>query len=92
MITQDDAEQDAVAAAARASVVMGELDTVEGLRGAADLFARIWETPSVPPMPHDILRSLVHAGDGCMRPSAMVISWVRLSPCSPLPLIPRATR
>ena len=41
---------------------MGELDTVEGLREAADLFARIWETPSVPPMPHDVLRSLVHAG------------------------------
>src|SRR5215467_28231 len=41
---------------------MGELDTVEGLRGAADLFARIWEIPAVPPMPHDVLRSLVHAG------------------------------
>ena len=41
---------------------MGELDTVEGLRGAADLFAHIWETPAVPPMPHDVLRSLVHAG------------------------------
>jgi predicted GNAT superfamily acetyltransferase len=41
---------------------MGELDTVEGLRGAADLFSRIWEIPSVPPMPHDIMRSLVHAG------------------------------
>jgi predicted GNAT superfamily acetyltransferase len=62
VITQDDAEQDAAAAAARASVVIEELDTVEGLRGAADLFARIWETPSVPPMPHDVLRSLVHAG------------------------------
>ena len=62
VITQDDAEQDAAAAAARASVVMGELDTVEGLRGAADLFARIWEIPTVPPMPHDVLRSLVHAG------------------------------
>jgi predicted GNAT superfamily acetyltransferase len=62
VITHDDAEQDLAAAAARASVVMAELDTVEGLRGAADLFARIWETPSVPPMPHDILRSLVHAG------------------------------
>ena len=62
MITQDIAEQDAAAAAARASVVMGELETVEGLRGAADLFARIWEIPSVPPMPHDVLRSLVHAG------------------------------
>ena len=62
MVTQDDAEHDAAAAAARASVVMGELDTVAGLRGAADLFSRIWETPAVPPMPHDILRSLVHAG------------------------------
>ena len=62
VITQDEAEQDAAAAAARASVVMAELDTVEGLRGAADLFSRIWETPSVPPMPHDVLRSLVHAG------------------------------
>jgi predicted GNAT superfamily acetyltransferase len=62
VIKQDDAEQDAAAAAARASVVTGELDTVDGLRGAADLFARIWETPSVPPMPHDVLRSLVHAG------------------------------
>jgi predicted GNAT superfamily acetyltransferase len=41
---------------------MGEMDTVEGLRAAAGLFARIWETPAVPPMPHDILRSLVHAG------------------------------
>jgi predicted GNAT superfamily acetyltransferase len=62
VITQDDAEQDAAAAAARASVVIEELDTVAGLRGAADLFSRIWETPTVPPMPHDILRSLVHAG------------------------------
>jgi predicted GNAT superfamily acetyltransferase len=60
--THDDAQRDAAAAAARASVVMGELDTVAGLRGAADLFARIWETPTVPPMPHDVLRSLVHAG------------------------------
>ena len=60
--TQDEAERDAAAAAARASVVMGELDTVAGLREAADLFARIWEIPTVPPMPHDILRSLVHAG------------------------------
>jgi predicted GNAT superfamily acetyltransferase len=62
VITHDDAQQDAAAAAARASVVMGELNTVVGLRGAADLFSRIWETPTVPPMPHDILRSLVHAG------------------------------
>jgi predicted GNAT superfamily acetyltransferase len=58
----EDAERDAAAAAARASVAMGELDTVAGLRAAADLFARIWETPTVPPMPHDLLRSLVHAG------------------------------
>src|SRR5207248_4611645 len=39
-----------------------ELDTVAGLRQAADLFVHIWETPTVPPMPHDVLRSLVHAG------------------------------
>src|SRR6266480_1210827 len=41
---------------------MGELDTVAGLREAAGLFARIWETPTVPPRPHDVLRALVHAG------------------------------
>jgi len=62
VITQDDAERDAAAAAARASVVVGELDTVAGLREAADLFSRIWDTPALPPMPHDIMRSLVHAG------------------------------
>jgi len=62
VITQDDAERDAAAAAARASVVIGELDTVAGLREAADLFSRIWDTPALPPMPHDIMRSLVHAG------------------------------
>ncbi len=62
VITQDDAEQDAAAAATRASVVVGELDTVAGLRGAAELFSRIWGTPGLPPMPHDIMRSLVHAG------------------------------
>ena len=61
-MTHEDAERDAAAAAARASVAMGELDTVAGLRAAADLFARIWEIPTVPPMPHDLLRSLVHAG------------------------------
>src|SRR5262249_50689809 len=44
------------------SVVMGEVDTVAGLRGAADLFARIWGAPAVPPVPHDVLRGLVHAG------------------------------
>lgn len=62
MTAQDDAERDAAAAAARASVVIGQLDTVAGLREAADLFSRIWETPALPPMPHDVMRSLVHAG------------------------------
>ena len=57
-----DAERDAAAAAARASVATGELDTVAGLREAAELFSRIWETPALPPMPHDVMRSLVHAG------------------------------
>ncbi len=32
------------------------------LRRVADLFSRIWAAPLVPPMPHDIMRSLVHAG------------------------------
>jgi predicted GNAT superfamily acetyltransferase len=62
VITQDDAERDAAAAAARASVVIAELDTVAGLREAADLFSRIWDTPALPPMPHDVMRSLVDAG------------------------------
>ncbi len=38
------------------------MDSVGGLREVADLFSRVWAAPQVPPMPHDIMRSLVHAG------------------------------
>jgi predicted GNAT superfamily acetyltransferase len=62
VIAQEDAEHDAAAAAARASVVVGDVDTVAGLRQAADLFSRIWGTPATPPMPHDVMCGLVHAG------------------------------
>ena len=57
-----EAEQDAAGAAARAGVVVRAVDSVVELRGVADLFSRIWATPLVPPMPHDIMRSLAHAG------------------------------
>src|SRR5262249_14639074 len=88
VITQGDAEQDAAAAAARASVVMGEVDTVAGLRGAADLFARIWEIPAVPPMPHDVLRSLVHAGGrvhAAFRDGQLVGAAVAVFSAPPMP-------
>ena len=61
-ITQGDADQDAESAARRAKVTVREVDTVTDLRRVADLFSRIWDAPLVPPMPHDIMRSLVHAG------------------------------
>ena len=61
-MTLGEAEQDAAGAAARAGVVVRAVDSVVELRGVADLFSRIWATPLVPPMPHDIMRSLAHAG------------------------------
>ena len=61
-MTLGEAEQDAAGAAARAGVVVRAVDSVVDLRGVADLFSRIWATPLVPPMPHDIMRSLAHAG------------------------------
>jgi predicted GNAT superfamily acetyltransferase len=57
-----EAEQDAAGAAARAGVVVRAVDSVAGLRGVSDLFSRVWDAPLVPPMPHDIMRSLGHAG------------------------------
>jgi predicted GNAT superfamily acetyltransferase len=57
-----DAEQDAKIAAARAGVTIREVDAVADLQAVAELFARIWAAPLVAPMPHDIMRSLVHAG------------------------------
>ena len=61
-MTGHDAEQDAAKAAARARAAVEEVDSVAGLREVADLFSRVWAAPQVPPMPHDIMRSLVHAG------------------------------
>ena len=61
-MTQHDAEQDAANAAARAGVAVGAVDSVADLRRVADLFSQVWAAPQAPPMPHDIMRSLVHAG------------------------------
>ena len=61
-MTQHDAEQDAANAAARAGAAVGAVDSVADLRRVADLFSRVWAAPQAPPMPHDIMRSLVHAG------------------------------
>jgi predicted GNAT superfamily acetyltransferase len=61
MITYQDAERDAAGAAARARVTVEAVDSVPDLRRVAELFSQIWAAP-LPPMPHDILRSLVHAG------------------------------
>ena len=56
-----DAGQDALAAAARARVAVEAVDSVAGLRRVADLFSRVWAAPEAP-MPHDVMRGLVHAG------------------------------
>jgi len=61
-MNQHDAEQDAAKAVARARAAVEALDSVADLRRVADLFSRVWATPQAPPMPHDIMRSLVHAG------------------------------
>lgn len=61
-VAHSDAEHDAETAAARASVVLRAVDTVADLHQVADLISHIWEAPAAPPMPHDIMRSLVHAG------------------------------
>jgi len=59
---QDIAEQDAQAASRRAKVTVRQVDTVAGLLGVAELFAQVWDAPLVAPMPHDLMRSLAHAG------------------------------
>ena len=61
-MAQHDAGQDAIAAAARARVAVEAVDSVAGLHRVADLFSRVWAAPQAPPMPHDVMRSLVHAG------------------------------
>lgn len=62
MKTQGNPEQDAAGAAARAQVAVVTVDSVADLRRVAEMFSRIWAAPLVPPMPHDIMRSLAHAG------------------------------
>lgn len=59
---REEAERDAVTAAHRADVEVRAVGSVAGLRESAALFARIWDAPVVAPVPHDLLRSLVHAG------------------------------
>jgi predicted GNAT superfamily acetyltransferase len=61
-MTQHGAEQDAAEAAARARAAVEAVGSVAGLRRVADLFSRVWAAPQAPPMPHDVMRSLVHAG------------------------------
>jgi predicted GNAT superfamily acetyltransferase len=61
-MAQHDAEQDAAGAAARAQVAVVAVDSVPDLRRVAELFSRVWAAPVAPPMPHDIMRSLAHAG------------------------------
>src|SRR5215469_10481855 len=61
-MTLGEAEHDAAGAEASAGVVVRAVDSVVDLRGVADLFSRIWSAPLAPPMPHDIMRSLAHAG------------------------------
>lgn len=61
-VTHSDAAHDAEAAARRANVILRPVYTVADLRRVSDLISRIWEAPAAPPMPHDIMRSLVHAG------------------------------
>ena len=75
MITLGKAEQDAAGAAARAGVFVRSVDSVADLRGVADLFSRVWGASLAPPMPHDIMRSLGHAGGrvhGAFRGSQLV--------------------
>jgi len=57
-----DAARDAQRAARRAKVSVREVETVSGLLGVAELISQIWDAPLVPPMPHDLMRSLAHAG------------------------------
>ncbi|MGN6792991.1 MAG: GNAT family N-acetyltransferase [Streptosporangiaceae bacterium] len=61
-MTHSDAENDAETAARRADVIVRAVETVADLHRVADLISRIWEAPAAPPMPHDIMRSMVHAG------------------------------
>src|SRR5215831_5528605 len=59
---QGSAEHDAQSAARRAAVTVREVDAVQGLLGVAELFSQVWDAPLVAPLPHDLMRSLAHAG------------------------------
>jgi predicted GNAT superfamily acetyltransferase len=61
-MTQHDPERDAAEAAARARAAIEAVESVAGLRQVADLFSQVWAAPQAPPMPHDVMRSLVHGG------------------------------
>jgi len=91
-MTQYDAEQDAAKAAARARAAVGAVDSVADLRRVADLFSQVWAAPQAPPMPHDIMRSLVHAGGGSTRLSGPAGLLARRWPCSDRPPTPDVTR
>jgi predicted GNAT superfamily acetyltransferase len=64
-MTQNSAEQDAEGAARRAKITIRELESPSDLRTVAELVSLIWDSPLLPPIPHDVMRSLVHAG-GCV--------------------------
>lgn len=57
------AAADATQAAARAGVRVLPLDTLAGVRDAADLFARVWRTDrATPPLTAEVMRAVEHAG------------------------------
>jgi predicted GNAT superfamily acetyltransferase len=59
------AADDAARAAQRAGVTIQALAAPDDLRRVTELFARVWDASDVPPVPHDLLVSLAHAG-GCV--------------------------
>lgn len=57
------AATDAEQAAVHAGVQVLPLDTLAGVREAADLFARVWRTdPTKPPLAAEVMRAVEHAG------------------------------
>lgn len=45
-----------------AGVTVRRLDTLEGVRAAAALFAEVWRSPGKPPLSSDVMRAVEHAG------------------------------
>lgn len=57
------AAADAERAAARSGVRLLPLDTLAGVRDAADLFAQVWRTDTAtPPLTAEVMRAVEHAG------------------------------